>query len=89
MHPAALLTVLRRRRDQAAHGISGGKVTLDLSPEALDLLTRLMEQTKDTPEDFFRKAFALYKAALDAHAEGKAVGVAPSPEALETEFVGF
>jgi hypothetical protein len=67
----------------------GDKITLDLSPEARDLLNQLLNQTGDTPDDLFRKAIGLYKVAQDAHKEGKAVGVATSPDVLETEFVGF
>jgi len=67
----------------------GNRITLDLSPEGSSVLNQLMNETADSPDDLFRKALALYKAAQDAHREGKAVGVASSPDALETEFVGF
>jgi hypothetical protein len=67
----------------------GNRITLDLSPEAIDVLSQLLNQTHDRPDDLFRKALALYKIAQDAHREGKAVGFASSPDALETEFVGF
>jgi hypothetical protein len=67
----------------------GDKIALNLSPEASKLLNQLMNMTADSPDDMFRKALALYKAAMDAHKEGKAVGVAASADALETEFVGF
>jgi hypothetical protein len=53
----------------------GDKITLDLSPEASDLLNQLLDQTGDSPDDLFRKAIGLYKVAQDAHQEGKAVGV--------------
>lgn len=67
----------------------GNKITLDLRPEASRMLNDLMNLTESDAEDIFRKALALYKAAVDAHWEGKAVGVAASPDVLETEFVGF
>lgn len=67
----------------------GNKIVLDLSPEASGVLNDLLNRTGDSPDDLFRKALSLYKAAQDAHREGKAVGVAESPDALETEFVGF
>jgi hypothetical protein len=37
----------------------------------------------------FRKALALYKLAREATKEGKAVGVAATPDVLETEFEGL
>lgn len=67
----------------------GDKLTLSLSPEAREMLNQLLDLTDDDPDDLFRKALGLYKAAQDAHKEGKAVGVATSTDFLETEFVGF
>jgi len=67
----------------------GNKITLDLTPEASRVLNELMNATDSDPEDVFRKALSMYKAAVDAHGEGKAVGIAASPDVLETEFVGF
>jgi hypothetical protein len=67
----------------------GSKLTLDLSPEALQVLNQVLNMTPDQPADIFRKALAMYKAALEAHQAGKAVGAAATPDALETEFVGF
>jgi hypothetical protein len=37
----------------------------------------------------FRKALGLYKLAEEAKREGKAVGIAETPDSLETEFVGL
>jgi hypothetical protein len=84
-------------KDQARHFVLGpsfrvhigDKITLNLSPEASGLLNQLLNQTGDSPDDLFRKAMGFYKVAQDAHQEGKAVGVATSPDVLETEFVGF
>jgi hypothetical protein len=67
----------------------GDKITLALSPEASEMLNQLLNLTDDSPDDLFRKSLGLYKAAQDAHKEDKAVGVATSPDVLETEFVGF
>jgi hypothetical protein len=65
------------------------KVTLDLSPEAARALDELIGQTGDTPSDLFRKALGLYALAEEAKREGKAVGIAATPDSLETEFVGL
>jgi hypothetical protein len=65
------------------------KVTLDLSPELAQSLDSLLNETRDTPSDLFRKALGLYKLAKEAKREGKAVGAAKNPDSLETEFVGL
>ena len=52
-------------------------------------MDELIDRTRDTPSDLFRKALGLYKLAEEAKREGKSVGVATSPESLETEFVGL
>jgi hypothetical protein len=66
------------------------KFTVDLTtPEGGNVLNRLLNLTADDPSTIFRKAPALYQVALEANKHGKAVGVAPSADALETEFVGF
>jgi hypothetical protein len=75
--------------DPSLRMYKGGRITLDLSPEAYRVLQQLMNETSEGPDDLFRKALAMYKAAVEARHEGKAVGVANSPDALETEFVGF
>jgi hypothetical protein len=69
----------------------GGRVAfaLDLPPEAAQALNRLMRETGDSPSILFRKALGLYALAMEAKSEGKAVGIAKSPDALETEFVGL
>ena len=65
------------------------KVVVDLSPEAENLLKRLMDQTGDSPSDLFRKALSLYKVASESHRDGLAVRAAKSPDSLEAEFIGF
>jgi len=65
------------------------KVTLELSPEAARALDNLIGRTGDTPSDLFRKALGLYALAEEAKREGKAVGIAATPDSLETEFVGL
>jgi hypothetical protein len=64
-------------------------IAIDLSPEATRSLNELMKRTGDSPSDLFRKALGLYKLAEEAKREGKAVGIAATPDGLETEFVGL
>jgi hypothetical protein len=65
------------------------RITLDLPAEAAQALNELMSRTGDSPSDLFRKALGLYKLAEEAKREGKAVGIAETPDSLETEFVGL
>jgi hypothetical protein len=64
-------------------------LSLRMSADALISLDRLAETTGSTLEDVISKAFILYEAAALASSQGKAVGIAPTPDVLETEFVGF
>jgi hypothetical protein len=52
-------------------------------------LKDLISKTGDDPVGLFRKALGLYKLAEEAKRQGKAVGIATTREALETEFVGL
>jgi hypothetical protein len=62
---------------------------MSFSDQARDILNEVLDRTDGKPEDMFRKALALYRIAVEARAQGKSVGIARSPDALETEFVGF
>jgi hypothetical protein len=64
-------------------------IAIELTPEANQALEELMSRTGDSPSVLFRKALGLYKLAEDAKREGKAVGIATTPDSLETEFVGL
>jgi hypothetical protein len=64
-------------------------VPLRLSPEALAVITDLVDATGDDAADVIRKALGLYKLAIDAKLEGKAVGSADSADVLDTEFIGL
>jgi hypothetical protein len=64
-------------------------IRLNLSDHVRDVLNDLLDRTDGNPEDLFRKALALYRIAVEARAQGKSVGIARSPDALETEFVGL
>jgi hypothetical protein len=63
--------------------------SIDLSPAAWVAFKNLVEETGESPGALIVKALGLYRLASAAKKEGKAVGVAPSPEDLETEFTGF
>jgi hypothetical protein len=74
----------------AGHHVKAGKsYILEFPPDAAAELEQLMRQTGDNPTELFHKALALYKLAKDAAREGKQVGVALTPDCLETRFVGF
>ncbi len=62
---------------------------MSMEPEAFELLMGLAETSGQDVEDVIIKSFFLYRAALDASRDGKAVGIAPSADVLETEFVGI
>src|SRR5947209_7140241 len=62
---------------------------LDLSPEVYQLIQDLARDTGGTISDVLAKGVALFQRSLNAHDEGKAVGIALSRDVLDTEFVGF
>jgi hypothetical protein len=64
-------------------------VSMEMSEGALNMLDELASATGQKMEDVIGKAFLLYKAAVDAQKAGKSVGVAPTSDVLETEFVGL
>lgn len=64
-------------------------VSMAMSPEAFEALTTLAQESGSRLDDVISKAFVLYRTAAEAHREGKAVGIAPTPDVLETEIVGF
>lgn len=64
-------------------------VSMQMSDGAFEMLGELADATGQKVEDVIGKAFLLYKAAVDAQKEGKSVGVAPTSDVLETEFVGL
>lgn len=67
----------------------GQTITLNLSLDAYMALIQLLCMTGESTDDLFRKAISLYKVAVEATQEGKAVGIATSPDVLETQFVGL
>jgi hypothetical protein len=62
---------------------------LAMTPEADEFLADLAQRTGFTEGDVLRRALGMFKTAVDAKEQGKHVGVAATPEVLDTEFVGF
>jgi hypothetical protein len=67
--------------------VDGPNLRLTLPPEAIAFLNDLFRDTRESPEALFRKALGLYRLAVDAQREGKAVGAAARPEVLDEQFV--
>jgi hypothetical protein len=65
------------------------EVSMSMSREAFQMLHGLAASSGQPLDDVIGKAFLLYKASIEAQRDGKAVGIAPSAEVLETEFVGL
>ena len=64
-------------------------LSLSMSSEGVDRLAQLARSSGKSLEDVISKAFILYTEAAEASRKGKAVGIAPTPDVLETQFVGF
>jgi hypothetical protein len=75
--------------------ITGGTATvsvdrsLAMTRDANDLMAGLAQETGLGEGDVLRLALGMFKVAVDAKKEGKHVGVARSPEALDLELTGF
>lgn len=65
------------------------RLSLDMSPEANDLLERLALDNGTTKSQILRRAVALYHAAYEAKVSGKSVGVLDKDRNIVTEFVGL
>lgn len=74
---------------QVLKGTGPGPVgfILQFPPDETRELDRLIKEAGGDPTEFFKRAISLYKLAKDATEEGKAVGIATSPDSLETQFV--
>jgi hypothetical protein len=64
-------------------------VSLSMSPEAFEKLEELAEAPGKSWDEVISKALALYMEAVEATRTGKAVGIAPAADVLETQFIGF
>jgi len=62
---------------------------LAMTRDANELLATLAQETGLGEGDVLRLALGMFKVAVDAKKEGKHVGVARSPEALDLELTGF
>jgi hypothetical protein len=62
---------------------------LAMTRDANMLLASLAQETGLSEGDVLRLALGMFKVAVDAKKEGKHVGVARSPEALDLELTGF
>lgn len=60
-----------------------------MSPEAFNKLAELAEAPGKSWDEVISKAFVLYMEAADADRKGKAVGIAPTADVLEIQFIGF
>ncbi len=64
-------------------------ISLEVTPEMLATLQKMSRDSQLPLEVVFTRAIGLYQASMKATAEGKHVGYAASPDALEVEFTGL
>jgi hypothetical protein len=62
---------------------------LAMTRDANELLASLAQETGLDEGDVLRLALGMFKVAVDAKRDGKHVGVARSPDALDLELTGF
>jgi hypothetical protein len=60
-----------------------------MTPEADEFLADLAQRTGLSEGDVLRLALGMFKTAVDAKQQGKHVGIASTPNVLDTELVGF
>lgn len=65
------------------------RLSINMSAETNEKITRLAREIGGTKSDVFRRAIALLEAAVKARKEGKRVGFASPHGKLETEIVGL
>jgi hypothetical protein len=65
------------------------RLSLDISPEANDLLESLAASIGGTKSEVLRKGIALMQVAIDAKRQGKKFGIAEKDQSLATEIVGI
>ncbi|HWE37924.1 MAG TPA: ribbon-helix-helix domain-containing protein [Isosphaeraceae bacterium] len=68
---------------------SSPRITLEVTPEMMAALEKLARDSEQPLTEVIRRSLALYRAALDAIAEGKHVGYATSPDSLDVEYTGI
>jgi hypothetical protein len=65
------------------------RLSLDVSPQLNNLLERLSDELGVTKSEVLRKAVVLMKVAVDAHNQGKKLGIAERDQPLTSEIVGL
>ncbi|MCA1684601.1 MAG: hypothetical protein LC745_01165 [Planctomycetia bacterium] len=61
-------------------------LTLEMTPEIHNSLSQLAEDTGQNINDVIRSALGMYKLAVDAHKQGKSVGISETPVDIQTRF---
>jgi hypothetical protein len=64
-------------------------LTIELTSELIETLAQIEKATGDPLDEVLAKAMALYKMSVEAHDEGKRIGVFDRNLELEREVVGF
>ncbi len=64
-------------------------LTIELTPKLSEILHHIEEVTSDPLDEILVKAISLYRFSVDAHKEGKRIGVLDRDSELEREVVGF
>ncbi len=65
------------------------RLSLDITPEANELIEKMAEDLGTSKAEVMRKAIAVMKVAVDAKKDHKHLGVSTKRESLETEIVGI
>lgn len=65
------------------------RVSLDMSPEANDLLESLASHHRTTKSQILRRAVALYHVASEANASGNRLAVVDKDKRVVSEIVGL
>lgn len=76
----------RERREYEATLV---EITMTATPNLVAFIEQLGRDSGQPMERVIEQALALYRVALTAHHEGKHIGLAASPDALDVEFTGF
>lgn len=61
-------------------------LTLEMTPEIHNSLSQLSRDTGQTLNDVIRSALGMYKLAVDAHKEGKSVGISDRSDSMQMKF---
>lgn len=64
-------------------------LSIELTPELSDIFNHIERVTGEPPGEIVVKAIALYRLSVDAHKDGKKIGVLDQNFGFEREVVGF